>query len=243
MEVVNGSWTMYGLDSTDSRCLHKVEEAERLIEEIGMLPLFGNEIKGFSLEERTASQNWWCGNPLDDPWMWRTVIAKRHNIIYGKFFAGKTGFISKELVPDFVNYRRDGYDFDALFDDGKAPMKHRKIMLNFMDDNADNMIMSNELKIQSGFGKGGEKGYDGAITSLMMQTYLCNSDFTKRVNKKGEEFGWEVAEYATPEHILGYEYVTSRYNCDPKESFERIVNRVKKFFPEATEKQLLKVLR
>ena len=62
MEVVNGNWTIFGLDPTDSRCLHKVEEAESLIEEIGMLPLFGNDIKGFSLEERTASPNWWCGN-------------------------------------------------------------------------------------------------------------------------------------------------------------------------------------
>ena len=32
-------------------------------------------------------------------------------------------------------------------------------------------IYSNELKRLAGFGNG-EKGFDGAITSLMMQTYL-----------------------------------------------------------------------
>ena len=39
----------------------------------------------------------------------------------------------------------------------------------------------------------GEKGFDGAITNLMMQTYLCNCDFKKRVNKQGIEYGWDVA--------------------------------------------------
>ena len=63
-------------------------------------------------------------------------------------------------------------------------------MVNFMEDNADSEIYSNELKKQAGFGKDGEKGFDGAITNLMMQTYLCNCDFKKRVNKKGIEYGW-----------------------------------------------------
>ena len=67
------------------------------------------------------------------------------------------------LVGFLKNYRRDGYDFDALYDDGKAPNKHKKIMVNFMEDNADSEIYSNELKKQAGFGKDGEKGFDGAI--------------------------------------------------------------------------------
>ena len=30
-------------------------------------------------------------------------------------FGKKAGFISLKLWPDFCNYRRDGYDFDARF--------------------------------------------------------------------------------------------------------------------------------
>ena len=133
--------------------------------------------------------------------MWRAIIARRHDIVYGKFFDKKAGFISKNWFPVFANYRRDGYDFDALYDDGKAPNKHKKIMVNFMEDNADSEIYSNELKKQAGFGKDGEKGFDGAITNLMMQTYLCNCDFKKRVNKRGIEYGWDVAVYSSIEHI------------------------------------------
>lgn len=47
-------------------------------------------------------------------------------------------------------------------------------MVNFIEDNADSEIYSNELKKQAGFGKDGEKGFDGAITNLMMQTFILN---------------------------------------------------------------------
>ncbi len=43
--------------------------------------------------------------------MWRAVIARRHDIVYGKFFDKKAGFISKKWLPVFANYRRDGYDY------------------------------------------------------------------------------------------------------------------------------------
>lgn len=49
-----------------------------------------------------------------------------------------------------------------------------------MEEKADAEMLSNELKIKAGFGKDGEKGFDGAITNLCMQTYLCNCDFRKR---------------------------------------------------------------
>ncbi len=36
---------------------------------------------------------------------------------------------------------------------------------------------SNDRKAKAGFGKDGEKGFDGTITSLQMQMYLCMRDF------------------------------------------------------------------
>ena len=155
----------------------------------------------------------------------------------------KAGFISKKWLPVFANYRRDGYDFYALYDDGKAPNKHKKIMVNFIEDNADSEIYSNELKKQAGFGKDGEKGFDGAITNLMMQTYLCNCDFKKRVNKKGIEYGWDVAVYSSIEHIYGYDYVTSCYKDNPQDSWKQLVDYMHEMYPEATDKQIRKILK
>ena len=40
----------------------------------------------------------------------------------------EAGFINMEWLPAFVNFRRDGYDFDARWDDKLANMRHKTIM-------------------------------------------------------------------------------------------------------------------
>ncbi|NLL75646.1 MAG: hypothetical protein GX235_00115 [Clostridiales bacterium] len=239
----SGTWIMYGVDWNDPECIHTVDEAIEYINEVGFLPLFKNEIPGFSLEERTAPGYWWCEDPAVDPWIWREVIARSGKVAYGKFFDKKAGFISIEWLPVFANYRREGYDFDALYEDGKASNKHKKIMINFIEERVDSEILSNDLKKLAGFGKEGEKGFDGAITTLMMQIYLCNCDFRRRKNKKGQAYGWNVAAYAAPEHLWGYDLVTSNYKEAPKDSWQKIVSHMHEIYPIATDKQIRKVLK
>ena len=239
----NGEWIMYGVEWDDPECIHTVDEAIEYIESVGFLPLFKNAIPGFSLEERTVPEFWWSGDEKHDPWVWREIIAKSRKLAYGKFFDKKAGFIAPEWLPVFANYRRDGYDFDALYDDGKAPLKHKKIMDNFMEANEDAEILSNELKQKAGFGKDGEKGFDGAITGLMMQLYLCNCDFRRRKNKRGEEYGWNVAVYTSPEHLWGYDVIASGYRETPEESLNRIIAHMQDIYPIADLKQLRKVLK
>lgn len=243
MEVESGKWIMSGLKRDDAGCIRTIDEAIKYINDVGFLPLFKNDIPGFSLEEHTVAEDWWCGCYEKDPWMWRTGIAGGHDIVYGKFFDNKAGFISKKWLPIFANYRRDGYDFDALYEDGKAPVRHKLIMDIFMEAGDSPEIYSNELKKQAGFGKGGEKGFDTAITKLMMQTYLCNCSFKKRINKKGMEYGWEVAVYSTIEHIYGYDYVTSCYRDKPMDSWRQIVTHINELYATVTDRQIKRVLK
>lgn len=91
----SGEWIMHGMKWDNPDCIHSVDEAIKYINEFGFLPLFKNDIDGFSLEERTVPEYWWSDNPEIDPWMWRAIIARRHDIVYGKFFDKKAGFISK----------------------------------------------------------------------------------------------------------------------------------------------------
>ena len=238
----SGTWVMYGVREDDPECIHTVEEAIAYIKEIGFLPLFKNDIPGFSLEERTVPEYWWSGNPESDPWEWREIIARSGQVAYGKFFDKKAGFISKEWFPYFANYRRDGYDFDALWDDEKASMRQKKIMDLFTEENANAELYSFEVKQNAGFGKNGEKNFEGTVTDLEMKMYLCMKDFRQRKNKKGESYGWTIAVYSTPEHLWGYEHITSAYREDSKESWKRIVNHMNEVYPVATEAQIHRVL-
>ncbi|MBR6396472.1 MAG: hypothetical protein IKS09_05845 [Lachnospiraceae bacterium] len=238
----SGTWIIYGVDENDPECLHTADEAIDYINEVGFLPLFKNEIPGFSLEERTIPKYWWSGDVKNDPWEWREVIARSGKVAYGKFFDKKAGFISVKWLPYFVNHRRDGYDFDALWDDGKASRKQKLVMDLFAGDLANEEYLSNDLKTRAGFGKDAEKGYEGVISKLQMQMYLCMRDFRQRKNKKGEAYGWPVAVYTTPEHVWGYEHITSAYKEKPEESAKRIADHIKDVYPVATDAMIKKVM-
>ena len=235
-------WVMHGLDASDPACIHSVEELRQYIHEVGFLPLFRNEIPGFSVEENTAPYGWWMGEAEIDPWEWRQIIAAGDDIAYGKFFDKKAGFISKEWFPTFANYRRDGYDFDARWDDELAGIRSKKIMDLFAEDLADRELYSFEVKKLAGFGKEGEKNFEGEVTKLQMQTYLCVRDFRRRKNKNDEEYGWGIAVYCLPEHLWGYEYVTGAYKEEPEDSAVKIMAHVQELYPEATPRHLAKVL-
>ncbi len=160
MAKESDTWIMHGVAEDDAGCIHTVEEAISYINQIGFLPLFRNEIPGFSLEERTVPEYWWSDDALRDPWQWRKIIARSGKAAYGRFFAGKAGFISLTWLPYFANYRRDGYDFDALWDDEKASIRQKKIMDLFEEEDG---LYSFEVKQKAGFGKGGEKNFEETV--------------------------------------------------------------------------------
>ena len=232
---------MHGLSSKDPRCIHTVEEAVKLIDEIGFLPLFANDIPGFSLEERTVPKDWWSGNPKKDPWEWRVVIAREGKVAYGKFFEKKAGFVSLKWFPQFANLRRDGYDFDSLWDDELASRREKKIMDLFGEGGASELL-SPQIKEKAGFGKDGEKNFEGTLTDLQMQAYLCVKDFRQRINKKGEPYGWAVALYATPETMWGYDFVTGCYRKNKEESAQAVAAQIRRYFPDVTDRQLKKIV-
>ena len=239
MSVENGEWVMHGLADDDPRRLKTAEDLKRRVREMGFLPLFGNEVKGFSAEEMTRAQDWWSDDPAVDPWIWRQILARDGEIAYGKFFAGKAGFISKEWLPLFVNWRRDGYDFDALWDDEKASMRQKRIM-DLFPEGAEHF--SFETKALAGFGKGGERNFEQTVSALQHDLYLVVRDFRQRLNKRFEPYGWSIAVYTTPETQWGYDAVHADYDNDPALAGERILARARELFPDAPEAAIRKIL-
>ena len=240
MAVEDGVWIMRGLDWNDPYRIRTWQELVNWINEVGFLPLFANGVEGFSAEEHVSPDYWWTGIRKEDPWEWREIIAADHRVAYGKFFDKKAGFISLKWLPYFVNYRRNGYDFDARWEDGLANRREKKIMDMLTGRDADgdvtfpdDQILSTDLKKRAGFGKGGEKNYPGIITGLQMQTYLVITDFHRRRNKRGEEYGMPVSVLLPPEAIWGYEAVTAAYKENPAASYDRIVKRIREVFPGA----------
>ena len=237
METIDGNWIMKGLADGDPRCLQGFEPCIELVTRTGFLPLFSNSVPGFSVEERAPLRHWWTGDGLD-PWEWRKYMARSEKVAYGKFFAGRAGFISLAWLPVFANWRRDGYDFDALWDEGKASLRSRKVMEVFPEGTD---LFSFEAKQKAGFGPGKEKNFEGTVTALQMKTYLVIRDFRQRINRKGKPYGWDIAVYSSPETVWGYDLVTSAYAEDPEKSRQRIFGRMRELYGVSDE-EIRKVL-
>lgn len=239
MAVEDGAWIMRGLSWDDPYRIRSWQELMDWVDEVGFLPLFKNEIEGFSAEEHTSNLYWWSGDPEQDPWEWRTWIARSGRVAYGKFFGKKAGFISKAWFPHFSNWRRDGYDFDSRWDEELASLRQKRIMDQFEQEKE---WFSFQLKRMAGFGKEGEKNFEGTVTDLQMYGYLLIRDFRRRLNKKGQPYGWPVSVYTTPEALWGYAHISSAYSTDPAQSKALIYQQVQANFPAATEATLHTVL-
>lgn len=210
-----------------------------LTAELGFLPFFAVEIPGFSVEECCPPELWFS-EEADGPWEWKGPAARSGQCVYGKFFGGKAGFISKEWFPDFANLRRDGYDFDARYEEGLAARKDKDVYDTLTEHGT---LLSKELKRLCNYRKGGNRGFDTVITRLQMQTYVTIGDFLYMQDKYGQTYGWGVAQYTTPETQFGYDFVTSAYRKDPAESRLDILARLKSILPDAGEIQLLKLMK
>jgi hypothetical protein len=215
-------------------------ELKDLIREIGFIPLFENEIPGFSVMDITGGRYWWTGNEETDPWVWRMILAGDPGIAYGKVFRGRAGFVSRKWLPYFASFRRDGYDFDARYEDGKASHKCKKI-ITLLEKQP--LLPSYTIKKMAGFSKNGERGFEGALTLLQMQTYLTVRSFIRRQSKAGEYYGWHVAVYSLTEDKFGYDLVTKAYGLGPAGSKEKLIKQMIKINPGVTYPEAEKFLK
>ena len=232
--MIPGSGTM----NIKDLYIRTIDDLEQAVEELGFLPYFTNSIPGFSIEEHVDPRAWFGDAP--GTWEGKGPVINDLGCAYGKFFERKAVYISKDWFCDFANYRRDGYDFDARYEDGLAPYGD-KTLYELVEANSP--VLSRRLKALGDYRKGGNKGFDTRITRLQSQGYVLISDFVYMVDKNGNEYGWGVAEYSTPEHFLGASFAEHVYDHQPQESYERIREHLHRILPDASDQAIRRVLK
>ncbi len=240
--------------------IHSQQQLEKIIAEWGLLPFFRCGIDGFSIEEMTPEELWF-NDERPGPWEWKGPIIGNWQCAYGKFFAGKAGYISLEWMPDFINWRRGIYPIEKK----SSEARHVYEVLKEHES-----MLSHELKLASGYSlrrtnrrpvrnisdlaerdsqrkndtdketKPKGSTCDALIAELEMATYVCIADFEYKMTKDGRRYGWGVARYCTPEAMYG-EGITHT-DSTPRESQERIAKHIKQLFPQATDKQISRLL-
>ena len=216
--------------------IHNANEMMNLIQEIGFLPLLYSGSGGFSAEEMVDAD---CRYVVYDDgwdwplWKWKGPIVTEGSCVYGKFFDKKAGFVSREWWPDLYNWRRHACP-------APAPGSVEEAVLMTLREQGS--LITRELRAACGFnGPKMRSRFDGYVTRLQMACRIVTQDFVYPRDKHNREYGWGWALLTTPEQLLGKEDCL----CDrtPEESLERILEHLKTFLPEASEQQLMKLIK
>ena len=206
------------------------------IQEVGFLPLLSSGIRGFSAEEVVADDCRYVVLPdggWDWPlWKWKGPVVTDGGCVYGKFFAGKAGFISREWWADFYNYRRSRYGKPA---EGSI---EETILLTLQEHGS---LITRELRAACGFdGPRMRSRFDSYVTRLQMACLVVTEDFVYPTDKHGREYGWGWSLLTTPEALYGREACTTANT--PEESYRRLTEHFRTILPDATDRQIKKLL-
>jgi hypothetical protein len=235
-------------------------DIERLVNTMGFLPFFANDISNFSIKEKTPDDLWFS-DEKDGPWQWKGPVIIDGDCAYGKFYRNKAMYVSMEWFPDFMNWRRSRY---------KLTTQERKVLKILK---AHHSLLSRELKRLSGYTpkpthrqtnpvlrlseeeakevktlkqdvqarhKKKTEGFDTCITHLQMSTHVVTADFEYNYDKQGRRYGWGVARYCTPEDFFGTERLVVERT--PEESARRMFDHLRKLLTWATEDQIWKII-
>lgn len=217
--------------------IYSAAQLMEYIQQIGFLPLLDSGISGYSAEDVVADDCRYVVLPdggWDWPlWKWKGPIVTEGGCVYGKFFAGKAGFISKQWWGDFCNYRRSTHPVPA---EGTI---EDAILMTLREHGS---LITRELRAACGFtGPKMRSKFDNYVTRLQMGCRIVTEDFVYPRDKHNREYGWGWSLLTTPERLLGDEACHS--GCPPEESLERMLNHLRKVLPSATEQQLLRILK
>lgn len=210
-------------------------ELEDAIQHFGILPFFRNELRGMSIEEMTAPGMIFGGNEYDGCWEWKGPVIRERRSAYGKFFKRKAGYVSLELLPHFLNVRRET---GVMKPDSIDELLLEIISINecitstelrkYIAASEREIMVDEGLPVIGGDGEKRKKfsrhSLEGPLQRLQMSGRLCISDFKYKETKRGERYGWGVAEYSTPEFLFDSSELYT--DANPAESLEILTEHV-----------------
>lgn len=206
------------------------------IQEIGFLPLLESCVPGYSAMEIVDEECRYHTDPEDGfdwpLWEWKGPIILEGNCVYGKFFAGKAGFISLDWWPDFCNYRRSVHPAP---EEGSI----EEAILSILEMNGS--MITRDLRRACDFcGQGLRSKFDGYVTRLQTACRIVTEDFVYPQDAHGKPYGWGWALLTTPERRYGSDACHCHHS--PEESYRLLTEHFKKILPSASDKQIKKLI-
>ena len=217
--------------------IHSCPQLIERIQTIGFLPLLDSGIAGYSAEAMMADECRYVQFPdgsWEWPlWEWKGLAATEGNCVYGKFFDGKAGFVSRQWWPDFFNWRRSQ---NPVPQEGSI----EELILSTLRQGGS--MIARKLRAACDFtGPKMRSRFDSYVARLQMGCHIVTADFVYPRDKHGREYGFGWALLTTPEYLLGHE--ACQCERTPMESYERMQQHLARLLPFASQQQIDKMLK
>ena len=187
------------------------DDLVKAIDQRAFLPFFHQD--GIvSLEDLAAPEIWFTEQ--EGPWEWKASLSREKKCVYGKYAYGSAVFVAPDVFPELIRIRRDGYDFEGMWEDGLISRTAGDIMRTVMNEGPS--IAKHIRRIL-----GNPKDFDHELVRLQMLTFLVHADFIYDIDRHGHPYGWGNALLDTPEHFFGEDYVNQ---ADSHSSEEAVLN-------------------
>ncbi|GIN86221.1 hypothetical protein J6TS2_26070 [Heyndrickxia sporothermodurans] len=181
------------------------EEAIKVIEEIGLLPL-APLIPDYPSLNSITSQSAWHSDTEFDPWIWRTKFSADGVAGYGKFIKKKSNLVSRKLLPYVKAVLGSNETVEERYYNGNVS----KEALNLYEIiSQEEGIDTRELRKKAGLKeKENKKLFDHALLELQGAMDIVISGIQEKKNADGEKNGWSSTAFET------YDSWASRNNIE-----------------------------
>ena len=162
------------------------------VETLGFMPL-SHLLPGLpSLGDETPKNLWHTG--LDtDPWRWKDRAAEEKRLAYGCILGGHKGFVTRRMYPVFYAAYYPSYDMPERWERGTVSQWTWQVWQLFEENSAINI---SQVRQSLGVSrKQGASAVDRAIEQLQQEYTITIDGNDRKVNAKGEFYGWPVNRY------------------------------------------------
>ena len=162
------------------------------VESLGFMAL-SHLLPGFpSLGDETAESLWHTG--LDtDPWRWKDRVAEEKRLAYGCILGGHKGFVTQRMYPIFYAAFHPTLSMPERWAGGTVNQRTWQLWQLFEEKGTLNISQVRQTLGTSR--KQGASAVDTAIQQLQREYYITVDGNERKVNAKGEFYGWPINRY------------------------------------------------
>ena len=175
------------------------EEASRVVQQLGILPLSGFIPAHPSLESITEPAAWHT-NIDTDPWHWRVRFASEGNAVYGRFIGSQPILIAQEVFPLVKCLLASPQTVEERYAVGMLARSTVQIYEIIQQNHG---IEVRVLRKLAGMrDKADKNAFDHALIDLQNTADIVISGAAENRNDQGKKSGWNGACYMLAEHWM-----------------------------------------